>query len=332
MGKRETSDFQENRSQDGNLWDSVKKTAFVLGTGLLTFAAFRNTLTWHLQRFWGASGDFWQSQWGKLHDYFGGNELALFSLGAMVIPSLSFWMYNAVLMIIDLTGKPNFITRYRIQIEKNDPVDSAKLRHAVITVLLNQLLISFPMVLLMYPFMKSRGNPCGTELPTFHWVLLELAVFVLVEEILFYYSHRLVHHPSLYKHVHKKHHEWTAPVGVVSLYAHPLEHILSNMLPPMVGPMLMGSHVATIMLWFCLALVSTTISHCGYHLPFLPSPEFHDFHHLKFNQCYGVLGVLDRLHGTDLVFKQTKAYDRHILLLNLTPLNQSIPETTKKSQ
>lgn len=310
----------------------MKKTAFVLGTGLLTFAAFRNTVTWHLQRFWGASGDFWQAQWGKLHSYYGGNELALYCLGAMAIPSLSFWMYNAVLMMIDLTGKPSIFTRYRIQPGKNDPVEPGKLKHAVKVVLFNQVFLSCPMVLLMYPFMQWRGNPCGTELPTFHWVLLELSVFALVEEILFYYSHRLFHHPSIYKHVHKQHHEWTAPVGVVSLYAHPLEHILSNMLPSMVGPMLMGSHVATIMLWFCLALITTTISHCGYHLPFLPSPEFHDFHHLKFNQCYGVLGVLDRLHGTDLVFKQTKAYDRHILLLNFTPLTQSIPELTKKSE
>ncbi|XP_053318941.1 fatty acid hydroxylase domain-containing protein 2 [Spea bombifrons] len=331
MGESETHGLPERRRQDVHVWDSVKKTAFVLGTGLLTFVAFRNTLTWHLQRFWGASGDFWQSQWERLYSYYNGNELALFCLGSMVIPSLSFWMYNAVLMAIDLAGKPNFFTRYRIQLGKNDPVDPARLKHAVITVLCNQIFISFPMVLLMYPFMKWWGNPCGMELPTFHWVLLELSVFTLIEETLFYYSHRLFHHPSIYKHIHKQHHEWTAPVGVVSLYAHPLEHIFSNMLPSMVGPMLMGSHVTTIMLWFSLALVVTTISHCGYHLPFLPSPEFHDFHHLKFNQCYGVLGVLDRLHGTDLIFKQTKAYERHILLLGFTPLNQSIPETTKKS-
>ncbi|MGH0165945.1 UNVERIFIED_CONTAM: hypothetical protein FKN15_049852 [Acipenser sinensis] len=104
------------------------------------------------------------------------------------------------------------------------------------------------------------------------------------------------------------------------------------MLPPMLGPMLMGSHVATTTLWFCVALVITSISHCGYHLPFLPSPEFHDFHHLKFNQCYGVLGVLDRLHGTDTVFKKTKAYERHTLLLNLTPLSESIPDTSKQGE
>ena len=50
----------------------------------------------------------------------------------------------------------------------------------------------------------------------------------------------------------------------------------------MTGPMIMGSHIVSIAAWFSLALVTTTISHCGYHLPFLPSPEFHDFHHLKY--------------------------------------------------
>ncbi|XP_077108739.1 uncharacterized protein LOC143765697 isoform X2 [Ranitomeya variabilis] len=60
-----------------------------------------------------------------------------------------------------------------------------------------------------------------------------------------------------------------------------LEAQFSNMSPSMARPMMMGSHVATIMLWFCLALISTKVSHCGYHLPFLPSPEFHDFHQLR---------------------------------------------------
>lgn len=50
----------------------------------------------------------------------------------------------------------------------------------------------------------------------------------------------------------------------------------------MTGPMIMGSHIVSIGAWFSLALITTSISHCGYHLPFLPSPEFHDFHHLKY--------------------------------------------------
>ena len=50
----------------------------------------------------------------------------------------------------------------------------------------------------------------------------------------------------------------------------------------------------------------------------------------RFTQNYGVLGVLDRLHGTDVMFRNSKAYDRHIMLLGLTPLKQTFPDNTKK--
>lgn len=41
------------------------------------------------------------------------------------------------------------------------------------------------------------------------------------------YLSRLFHHPMLYKKSHKKHHEWTAPIGVVSIYADPPEHVVN---------------------------------------------------------------------------------------------------------
>lgn len=43
---------------------------------------------------------------------------------------------------------------------------------------------------------------------------------------------RFLHHRRLYKYIHKKHHEWTAPIAVTAIYCHPLEHLLSNILPP----------------------------------------------------------------------------------------------------
>lgn len=45
-----------------------------------------------------------------------------------------------------------------------------------------------------------------------------------------------------------------------------------------------------------------------------------------------MLGVLDHLHGTDTVFKQTKAYERHTILLGFTPLSESIPDPPKKME
>ena len=57
---------------------------------------------------------------------------------------------------------------------------------------------------------------------------------------------------------------------------------MANIFPVVMGPLIMGSHVATGWLWFSLAVATTLVSHCGYHLPFLPSPEAHDFHHQKY--------------------------------------------------
>ena len=44
------------------------------------------------------------------------------------------------------------------------------------------------------------------------------------------FSNRALHIPFLYKHIHKKHHEWTAPIGITAMYNHPLEHLTSNAL------------------------------------------------------------------------------------------------------
>lgn len=65
-----------------------------------------------------------------------------------------------------------------------------KLRQSIRTVVFNQFMISLPIVVFLYFILKLRGEPCHRELPTFHWFLLELAIFTLIEEVLFYYSHR----------------------------------------------------------------------------------------------------------------------------------------------
>ncbi len=46
----------------------------------------------------------------------------------------------------------------------------------------------------------------------------------------------------------------------------------------------------------------------------------------RFNQCYGVLGILDYLHGTDVSFRKGKSYERHVVLTGFTPANQLHPD------
>ena len=152
-------------------------------------------------------------------------------------------------------------------------------------------------------------------------VLRDLLVFLVIEEIGFYYGHRLMHHPVLYKRFHKMHHEFTAPFGmtgklyfkgkcitnfkvVLGTYAHPVEHILVNVIPMSAGAILMQSHVLVFAIWLTASIFTVITTHSGFQIPGLPPSIAHDYHHQALNANFGVLGILDTLHGTRGRFHQ----------------------------
>jgi len=279
--------------------------------------------------------------WTALLNKIGHDEAFLNIFGTAFVANLTFFGLGALYAWFDF-GKISWIKKYKVQPGTNDSPEKEKFINLVKQVVINQTIVQIPTLFVFYqmtvwrnrhfkPLLVSEQYEVGT-LPEFHWALIEFAVFLVAEEFAFYYSHRLAHHKKLYKHIHKKHHEWTSPVGLTALYAHPVEHVISNMFPVFLGPLICGSHILTGWVWMAVAIANTINAHSGYHFPFFPSPEAHDFHHLKFNQCYGVLGLLDYLHSTDVMFRSNKAYERHIMLTTTTPMLELIPdnETSEK--
>ena len=133
---------------------------------------------------------------------------------------------------------------------------------------------------------------------------------LLWHEVLFYTSHRTLHAvPFLYRHVHKKHHEFVGTVAIAAEHAHPLENFLGNAVPT-VGFLLfvVRAPQPVWFVWFAARMQETYESHSGYCFEEAPvarclgllngvRARHHDLHHTANRGNFGG-PLLDYLCGT----------------------------------
>lgn len=269
-----------------------------------------------------------QSLWNEVLDRFGTNYVTYHAWGSIILVNGIFFLFGGLFVLMDLTGRPKSWQKYKTQPNMHDALNWPKFRSLLITVLINQFVIgSIFMFGTAWLHLKIHGHPEDLSvLPSLSEFLFQMTIFTLIEEVLFFYAHWAFHHRSIYKYIHKKHHEWTAPIAFEAVYAHPIEHLISNLMPASVGPLLFNSHVLVTLFYFSLITFVTVCHHSGYHLPLLPSPQAHDFHHMTFNQNYGALGIFDYIHGTDQGFRKHVAFQRHHTLFTTKSAQELHPD------
>lgn len=225
-------------------------------------------------------------------------------VGTLLAQVLTFWLPSICYMLLEVVA-PSFSQRHKIQPAPRQP-SRRDIARCFTVVVQNQIISSILHLTLLsaasYAGLKSTYR-IETSLPGPVEIIRDVFLSLLMREALFYYSHRILHIPTLYIRIHKKHHRFTAPIALAAQFAHPIEHIFANTLPISLPPQLLGSHVVTFWVFLAYELVNTATVHSGYDF-FCHKARAHDLHHEKFNLNYGSLGLLDWVHGTDQLKKR----------------------------
>lgn len=142
------------------------------------------------------------------------------------------------------------------------------------------------------------------------YLVFSIALLALFHDAYFYWTHRLMHHPKLFRLFHVVHHRSHNPTPFTAYAFNPTEAAIHFMVIPLYALIIPVHDIATLAyMWFMI--VRNAVGHCGYELmskgwtrnPILglsTTVTHHDMHHEKMTGNYGLYFTWwDRWMGTE---------------------------------
>jgi len=277
--------------------------------------------------------------WVVLRDYLGTDRLVFHFL--MCVPTTIFlFALCAAFMVADFCLPTSVLTKYKMQPNRLSVIDKANYVKAWKVAVWNSCVVvpvlSVFFVDIAYPLVYGSSTVCFpamipgevnasdttgatvadvpnldvqdcTLMPGVSTFVFGFVFFGLFYDFMFYWAHRFLHLKNvfgfnLYGYIHKRHHEFTSPFAIACVYAHSIEHMLANVTPLMLGPLIAKAHPLVTTWWVMYGLYHTAAVHSGYHCWWLPSPLKHDWHHERFEENYSSMGIWDGLCKTNVEY------------------------------
>lgn len=123
---------------------------------------------------------------------------------------------------------------------------------------------------------------------------LSIIILLILYETYYYWLHRWMHLPSVYRVVHKVHHQSINATVFTSFSFHPIEAILQSLFFPLVI-FIIPLHYSVIFVVLLLMTISAVINHSGveiFHSPFVLKhfigSSHHHLHHTQYKANFGL--------------------------------------------
>jgi lathosterol oxidase len=145
------------------------------------------------------------------------------------------------------------------------------------------------------------------------WLVASAILLFFAIDAGLYYSHRLLHHRLLFRHVHRFHHQFVAPTVFTTTATHPVEFFLFQavvLVPAFVIPLHLTVYFVVLGYTYLIGMIDHVGVRVRWHLPLHADNGFHNEHHIYFHCNFGHhTALFDRLHGT--VRRGDRHYDEH---------------------
>jgi sterol desaturase/sphingolipid hydroxylase (fatty acid hydroxylase superfamily) len=142
------------------------------------------------------------------------------------------------------------------------------------------------------------------------WFWVSLVLMMIGHDAWFYWTHRLIHHPRLFRRAHRRHHKSNNPSPFTAYSFDMTEAAINGLFVPL-WVLIVPTTWPVVGLFMLHQIVRNTLGHSGYELfpatrdgrpllPFLTTVTHHDLHHAQAGWNYGLYFTFwDKVMGTE---------------------------------
>ena len=142
------------------------------------------------------------------------------------------------------------------------------------------------------------------------WMPVSFLLCLALHDAWFYWTHRLMHNPGLFRRIHAVHHDSRPPTAWAAMSFHPWEALSGAFIIPALV-FILPLHVGVVLAILLVMTLMGTTNHMGWELfparlvhggagHWLITATHHQLHHERYSCNYGLyFRFWDRLCGTD---------------------------------